>query len=151
MSIFLIQTDRNNIPTTDMGFALIQACNFQNWYYGESTHLIYFINSIFKIKQFRKKKRSLHEATARKGRKQPNIESKRNSKNTPYYNGFYLNDSVRLFNKRGYITGFCSGGCYVKDIQGNYITVPNKKYKQINCKYLQFIKHNNNWQLSSGM
>ena len=109
------------------------------------------INSIFKIKQFRKKKRSLHEATARKGRKQPNIESKRNSKNTPYYNGFYLNDSVRLFNKRGYISGFCSGGCYVKDIQGNYITVPNKNYKQINCKYLQFIKHNNNWQLSSGM
>ncbi|MCZ0796910.1 HNH endonuclease, partial [Lactobacillus delbrueckii subsp. lactis] len=30
------------------------------------------------ISQFRKKKRSLHEATARKGRKQPNTSSKRN-------------------------------------------------------------------------
>ena len=88
------------------------------------------INSIFKIKQFRKKKCSLHEATARKCRKQPNIESKRNSKNTPYYNGFYLNDSVRLFNKRGYISGFCSGGCYVKDIQGNYITIPSEFFKK---------------------
>lgn len=45
------------------------------------------------IKQFRKKKRSLHEATARKGRKEPNCFQKRNSKNTPFYRGFYLNDT----------------------------------------------------------
>src|SRR5699024_3347634 len=36
------------------------------------------INKLFKIKQFRKKKRSLHEATARKGRKHKNVTSKRN-------------------------------------------------------------------------
>ena len=38
-------------------------------------------STMFKIVQFRKKKRSLHEATARKGRKQKNITAKRNEKN----------------------------------------------------------------------
>jgi hypothetical protein len=103
-------------------------------------------NDIFKIKQFRKKKRSLHEATARKGRKEPNIEAKRNSKNTKYSNGFYLNDKVRVFSKTGWISGFCNGGCYVKDIEDNYITIPNKSYKQVGFKNLELISHNNNWQ-----
>ena len=103
-------------------------------------------NSIFKIKQFRKKKRSLHEATARKGRKQPNKKSKRNAKNTPYKKGFYLNDTVRLFNKVGWISGFCNGGCYVRDIKGNYIITPSKSYKQVGFKNLEFMYHNNNWQ-----
>jgi len=101
---------------------------------------------LFKIKQFRKKKRSLHEATARKGRKEPNREAKRNSKNTPYSNGFYLNDKVRVFGKVGWISGFCSGGCYLKDIEDNYITIPNKSYKQVGFKNIEFISHNNNWQ-----
>lgn len=34
------------------------------------------------IRQFRKKKRSLHEGIPRKGRKEPNRTQKRNSKNT---------------------------------------------------------------------
>lgn len=54
------------------------------------------------IRQFRKKKRSLHEATARKGRKEPNRTQKRNSKNTPYYKGFYLNDKVSVLGQEGY-------------------------------------------------
>lgn len=72
------------------------------------------------IKQFRKKKRSLHEATARKGRKEPNCFQKRNSKNTPFYRGFYLNDKVKVFGhgQIGYITGFTSGGAYVKNVDG---------------------------------
>ncbi len=101
---------------------------------------------LFRIKQFRKKKRSLHEATARKGRKVPNREVKRNSKNTPCSNGFYLNDKVKVFGKVGYITGFTSGGAYIKDIENNYITIPNKTYKQVGFKNLAFINHNNNWQ-----
>ena len=64
----------------------------------------YDCDKIYSIKQFRKKKRSLHEATARKGRKEPNIEAKRNSKNTPHSNGFYLNDKVKVFNKVGWIS-----------------------------------------------
>ena len=107
-----------------------------------------FIDSggVFKIKQFRKKKRSLHEATARKGRKEPNKTQKRNSKNTKYKNGCYLNDKVKVFNKVGFISGFTSGGSYVKDIENNYITIPGKTYKQVSFKHLEFISHNNNWQ-----
>ena len=98
------------------------------------------------IRQFRKKKRSLHEATARKGRKEPNRTSKRNSKNTPYYKGFYLNDKVKVLDKIGYITGFTSGGVYIKDSENNYITLPEKSYKQIGIANLQLLCHNNNWQ-----
>lgn len=107
------------------------------------------VDETFKIKQFRKKKRSLHEATARKGRKTPNKTQKRNSKNTKYQNGFYLNDKVRVFGKVGFISGFTNGGCYVKDIENNYITIPDKTYKQVSFKHLEFICHNNNWQFIS--
>lgn len=102
--------------------------------------------SIFKIKQFRKKKRSLHEATPRKGRKEPNRTAKRNAKNTKQSSGYYLNDKVRVFGRMGFISGFTSGGAYIKDILGNYITIPEKTYKQVSFKYLEFISHNNNWQ-----
>lgn len=102
--------------------------------------------NLFYIKQFRKKKRSLHEATARKGRKEPNREAKRNSKNTPYSNGFYLNDKVRIFGRIGWIVGFTSNGCYIKDINNEYITIRNKNYKQVGFKNLELINHNNNWQ-----
>lgn len=107
------------------------------------------VDETFKIKQFRKKKRSLHEATARKGRKTPNKTQKRNSKNTKHQNGFYLNDKVRVFGKVGFISGFTRGGCYVKDIENSYITIPDKTYKQVSFKHLEFICHNNNWQFIS--
>ena len=98
------------------------------------------------IKQFRKKKRSLHEATARKGRKNPNRNQIRNNKNTPYYKGFYLNDKVSILGTSGYITGFTNGGAYIKDDNDNYITLPNKTYKQININKIKRKCHNNNWQ-----
>ena len=98
------------------------------------------------IKQFRKKKRSLHEATARKGRKTPNREQKRNSKNTPYYKGLYLNDKVEILGNIGYISGFTNGRAYIKDVYGNYIKLPNKNYKQVTISKIKLIRHNNNWQ-----
>lgn len=98
------------------------------------------------IKQFRKKKRSLHEATARKGRKKPNRNQTRNSKNTPYYKGFYLNDKVSVFGKSGYITGFTSNAAYIKDENNDYITLPNKTYKQVSINKMKLECHNNNWQ-----
>ena len=104
-------------------------------------------SDVLKVKQFRKKKRSLHEATARKGRKEPNKTQKRNSKNTPFSQGFYLNDKVKVFGKTGYISGFTKGGAYIKDIYDNYITLPNKSYKQVGFKNIEFICHNNNWQM----
>ena len=101
------------------------------------------------IKQFRKKKRSLHKATARKGRKEPNRTQKRNSKNTPYYKGFYLNDRVSTLGKVGYVTEFTSGGAYIKNQNNEYITLPNKTYKQVGIANVRFINHNNNWQFFS--
>lgn len=104
--------------------------------------------NLFRIIQFRKKKRSLHEATARKGRKEPNRFSKRNQKNTPYLKGFFLNDCVEIFGLKGFITGFTNAGAYIKDIKGNYITKPSISYKQVSFKEITFLRHNNNWQFS---
>ena len=103
-------------------------------------------NEYFYYKQFRKKKRSLHETIPRKGLKQKNVNAVRNNKNVKYSSGFYLNDKVNVFGKIGWISGFCSGGCYVKDIEDNYITMPNKNYKQVGFKRLVLMCHNNNWQ-----
>lgn len=103
-------------------------------------------NEWLKIKQFRKKKRSLHESIPRKGRKNRNITQKRNNKNTKELKGWYLNDKVRVFNKIGWISGFNNSGCYIKDVEGKYITIPNKKYKMVSFKNIEIINHNNNWQ-----
>lgn len=103
--------------------------------------------NVFKLKQFRKKKRSLHEATARKGRKVKNTTSKRNEKNTASVKGFHLNDKVDVFGKIGYITGFSgTSSAYVKDINDQYITMPGKSYKQVSISNLRLINKNNNWQ-----
>jgi hypothetical protein len=100
------------------------------------------------ISQFRKKKRSLHEATARKGRKQPNTSSKRNEKNTKYACGLWLNDYVRVIGNhvKGYVKGFKSNGYYVylTDGLGNYVLNNGKNY--INGQQCRLIMHNGNWQ-----
>jgi len=103
----------------------------------------------FYIKQFRKKKRSLHEAKPRRGRIRKNTTSKRNMKNTPRQDGFSLNDNVRVFDKVGYISGFTVGGAYVKASDGTYITLEGKQYKQVPIKAMQLICHNNNWQVTN--
>jgi len=106
-------------------------------------------HSMFYIKQFRKKKRSLHEATARKGRKEKNTTQKRNEKNTKEAKGIFLNNKVRAFGKVGFISGFATGSAYIQDIHGEYITNPTKKYKQVSFKDISFISHYNNWQFIS--
>ena len=105
--------------------------------------------SNFYIKQFRKKKRSLHEATARKGRKVPNTESRRNAKNTKASGGFFLNDEVETPDGRiGYISGFSGkNACYVKSIEGEYIVQPGKKHRQQHLKGLRRRSHQGNWQV----
>ncbi|MDM5188419.1 hypothetical protein QUF99_14165 [Bacillus sp. DX4.1] len=102
----------------------------------------------FRIKQFRKKKCSLHEATARKGRKTKNITAKRNNKNTPYVGTLYLGDKVKAFGQVGFVTGFTRKMVYVQDINGHYIQNPAKSYKQVNISDIECIHHNNNWQFS---
>ena len=100
----------------------------------------------FLIRQFRKKKRSLQEATARKGRKQKNVLSKRNDKNTKQVGAFCLNDRVRVLGQVGFITGFTGSAAYIKDICDAYITPPDKGYKPVSLRELRLLRHNNNWQ-----
>lgn len=105
-------------------------------------------DSYFIIAQARKKKRSLHEATPRKGRSNKNTESKRNSKNTKFYKGFFLNDKVVIENKNGWICGFCNGGCYVQDIFENYIIMCGKEYVQVAISKCKLVNRNNNWRFA---
>lgn len=102
----------------------------------------------FIIVQVRKKKRSLHETVPRKGRATKNTLKKRNSKNTKFCKGFFLNDCVRINSEIGWISGFYSDGCYVQDIHGNYITMIGKKYKQVYFSKISKIYRNNNWRFS---
>lgn len=113
--------------------------------------------SVSLIVQFRKKKRSLHEATARKGEvarksSKPNIErrhntiQKRNNKNTKERYGIKLNDSVIVYGKHGFVNGFTNGGVYVTDIYGNYICGEGKKHKIIPQRHVRVTGHNNNWR-----
>lgn len=99
-------------------------------------------------KQVRKKKRSLHEAIPRKGRKTPNTTSKRNSKNTKEINykglKWCLWDKVLVGDKVGFISGFTGNAVYIQDIEGNYIQV-SPKYKQVGVNNIKLISRNNNW------
>ena len=108
-----------------------------------------FDNIVTVIKQVRKKKRSLHEATARKGRKELNVNSIRNAKNTKEITvkgrKFALWDKVKINNKTGYISGFTGNACYIQDIDGDYIKADGKSYKQVTVNKIKHIRRNNNW------
>ena len=107
----------------------------------------------FYIKQFRKKKRSLHEVNPTKGRrKEKNINAERRNKNVPSKAGWFMNDMAICEGKIGWIYGFSGGNkskdCVLRDIDGNIITNSSRKS---NCpcarlSSLQFLCHNNNWQ-----
>ncbi len=105
-----------------------------------------------KIKQVRKKKRSLHEATPRKGRKEPNQAAKRNEKNTKQidtkHGRYCLHDKVRIDKKTGFVSGFTGKQLYVVDIDGNYLKQEGKSYKQINSARVKHITRNNNFIIS---
>ncbi len=106
------------------------------------------LEKYYKIRQVRKKKRSLHEAVARKGRKGPNTAAKRNRKNTKEIKHKGLSrclwDKVEVGAQIGFITGFTGNMVYVQDIEGNYIQV-STKYKQISLDYIKPVSRNNNW------
>ena len=110
-------------------------------------------NEWFYIKQFRKKKRSLHESIPTRGRKkEKNTTAKRNVKNVPSRNGWYMNDMVLFDNKIGWIYGFSGGEkgkeCVIRDINGENIRDSRRVKYNPNVKFsdLKFICHNNNWQ-----
>lgn len=96
-----------------------------------------------RTKHVRSRKRSLHEATARKGRKTPNRTQKRNNKNIFTLKGFDRWDTVRYRGKVGFISGFTgTSGCYIVDIEGNYVRNPAKKYKQVSLREVTLLCKN---------
>ncbi len=102
-------------------------------------------NDFFIIKQFRKKKRSLHEAIPRKGRKNSNTTQKRNNKNIKQIKNCCLNDKVICKGKIGWVSGFSRDYAYIKDINDNYIYLPNKTLK-IPLRFLKKKCSCNNWR-----
>lgn len=110
-------------------------------------------NDWFYIKQFRKKKRSLHESHPVRGRrKSKNTSSERRNKNVPYRAGWYMNDMVIYEGQIGWIYGFSGGNagreCIIRDIKGEIIHSEIRKLSVSSVKMddLILISHNNNWQ-----
>lgn len=108
------------------------------------------LDKVLYIKQIRSKKRSLHEATPRKGRKEPNRTAKRNKKNTPHMNGFQIYDKVRVTEtgETGYISGFTGTSAYVVDFDGNYLLPEGKTYKQFSLSKLELLESRKNNYIS---
>lgn len=79
--------------------------------------------------EVRSEKRSLHEETRRKGRKEPSRTQKLVAKN-----GFHLNDTVIADGRRIYITGFSKGNVYIKNVDGNNICQPGRSHEQFRCQ-----------------
>lgn len=110
-------------------------------------------NEYFYIKQFRKKKRSLHESIPTRGRrKEKNINAERKVKNVPFKAGWYMNDMATCEGKVGWIYGFGGGStsnnCVLRDIRGEIIRTSNlsPKTPSIRLSSLKLLCHNNNWQ-----
>lgn len=110
-------------------------------------------NEWFYIKQFRKKKRSLHESHPVRGRRKcKNKNSERRNKNVPYRAGWYMNDMVICEGQIGWIYEFSGGSagkeCVVRDIKGEIIHIIGRKVNvpSVNMSSLKLMSHNNNWQ-----
>lgn len=110
-------------------------------------------NEFFYIKQFRKKKRSLHESIPTKGRrKTKNTNAERRNKNVPSRAGWCMNDMAVCEGKVGWIYGFSGGDdgkhCVFRDINGDIIRTSNlsPKTPSIRLSSLKLLCHNNNWQ-----
>ena len=106
----------------------------------------------FYIKQFRKKKRSLHETHPVKRKTSKNTNAERKNKNVPNRHGWYMNDMVICEEKLGWIYGFSGGNigkeCIVRDINGEIVHNIGRKLSVSSVKMstLQLLCHNNNWQ-----
>lgn len=115
---------------------------------------------VIHIQQVRRKKRSLHEETPRKGRKEPNRTASRIDKNTKSVTvtkgsgekkasmTACLFDRVELDGKKGWITGFTGTSCYVKDKEDSYICT-SPKYKQVSISRLRILHHCGNWAIGA--
>lgn len=106
----------------------------------------------FYIRQFRKKKRSLHETCPRKYRKNKNTNAVRSNKNVPFRNGVYMNDMGICEGKIGWVYGFSGGekgkDCILRNIKNNIIQISDRNKKSVSVPFakIKIICHNNNWQ-----
>ena len=107
-------------------------------------------DDVFYYKQFRKKKRSLHESIPRKGRKVKNILSSRNKKNTKEKLGVYLGDKILFDNQICWVYGFSSGDksreCVARNISGELVKSTQRKNSlSLNYKTFKVKNHSNGW------
>ena len=101
------------------------------------------------IKQVRTKKRSLHEANPRKGRKEPNRTAKRNCKNVSSVGEFSIYDTGKTSEGQiGFISGFSQKSAYIVDFDGKYINPVGITYKQHNLSSLNLYKKRTNNYIS---
>lgn len=104
----------------------------------------------FYYKQFRKKKRSLHESFPRKGKSKKNLKSERNNKNVKFRNGFYLGDEVLYNKQRCWVYGFSGGKMgrelIIRNIYGDIVKMPDRKNSlSVSMSCVKLVKHNNSW------
>lgn len=104
----------------------------------------------FYYKQFRKKKRSLHESIPRKGRSKKNILSIRNKKNTKEKLGVCLGDKILYGNQIGWVYGFSGGDksreCIARNIDGELIKPKERKNSlSLNYKNFKVLNHSNGY------
>lgn len=108
-------------------------------------------------RQVRCKKRSLHEANPRKGRKQPNRDAVRNRKNTksvlipsPKGKGYppvlyRIWDKVEVDGNTAWIKSFTGTSAYLVDKEGKYLWYKKGKYKQYPLSKIALLRRNNGW------
>ena len=105
----------------------------------------------FYCKQFRKKKRSLHESTPRKGKNNKNTTAIRNNKNVKARHNIWLNDKLQYQDKCGWVYGYSGGEssyeCILRDISGEMIKMTDRKNSlTVNMHRCKLLCHNNGWQ-----
>lgn len=105
---------------------------------------IHNLDETIQFRQVRRKKRSLHEANPRKGRKEPNMEAKRNRKNVKSVKGFSVWDTVEYRGQKGFISGFTGEAARVVNWDGEYIKPEGKTYSQIQVTQLKLIQGRTN-------
>lgn len=96
-------------------------------------------------RQVRRTKRSLQEATPRKGRKEPNRTAARNWKNVTESKGFRLWDTVVANGQKLYICGFSGTSAYLVDYDRNYVSPPGKTYRQWSLSKIMRLHPNGGW------
>ena len=101
-------------------------------------------DEIIQYRQVRRKKRSLHEANPRKGRKKPNKEARRNCKNVKSVKGFSVWDTVEYRGQKGFISGSTGKAARVVDWAGDYIIPEGKTYRQIQLTQLKLVQRRTN-------